>query len=268
MTLSDCTALITGASSGLGAEFARQLAPRAKALILTARREAELNALAEELRRAHPALTIAVIPCDLGDADQRSLLPDHVTSLGFRVNLLINNAGLGDYGTFADGDWRKIDLMMQVNFTALVHLTHLFLPGLRTAAPAGILNVSSLAGELPIPDFAVYAALKAAVSRFSEALRLELRADRIAVSALCPGPVRTEFGATAERAGETTPKMGAAYQTKEKVVATGLRALAAGRARAFPGLVVKGTALLANALPMPLLRAILSRRPRRTRPVG
>ena len=149
--------------------------------------------------------------------------------------------------------------------TPITHLTHLFLPDLKTHAPSGILNVSSLAGELPIPDFAVYAAGKACVSRFSEALRLELRDARIAVCALCPGPVKTGFGALAERAGETTPKMSAAYQTIERVVRSALRALEKGRARVFPGFVPRATALLVNALPMPVLRLILSRRPRKPR---
>jgi uncharacterized protein len=266
MNLRDCTAVITGASSGLGAEIARQLAPHAKSLALVARREAELTVLAEELQRSHPSLRIAAIPCDLSDPDQREMLPGHLSSLGFRVNVLINNAGLGDYGAFADGAWHKIELMMQVNMIALTHLTHLFLPDLKTAAPSGILNVSSLAGELPIPDFAVYAATKAYVSRFTEALRLELRKERISVTALCPGPVKTGFGVAAERPGESTPKMKSAYQTKERVVTAGLRALSRGRARAFPGFVVRTTSLLVNALPMPMLRLILSRRPRRPRP--
>jgi short-subunit dehydrogenase len=263
MIFTQCTALITGASSGLGAEFARQLAPHAGALALVARREAEMTALAAELQHAHPSLKIAVIPCDLTDFEQRAQLPLHLVALGWRVNLLINNAGLGDYGPFADGAWPKIGQMMEVNVMALTHLTHLFLPDLKTHAPAGILNVSSLAGELPIPDFAAYAAGKAFVSRFSEALRIELREHRIAVCALCPGPVKTEFGNISERPGETTPKMSSAYQTKEHVVRTGLRALTKGRPRAFPGFVVRATALLVNSLPSPLLRLILSRRPRR-----
>lgn len=267
MNLNDCTAVITGASSGFGAEFARQLAPRAKAIALVARREAEMNALAAELQAAYPALQIAVIPCDLADAVQREQLPGHLSALGWRVNLLINNAGLGDYGAFADGAWHKLELMMQVNVLALTHLTHLFLPELKTHAPSGILNVSSLAGELPIPDFAAYAAGKAYVSRLSEALRIELRGDGIAVCALCPGPVKTGFGAIAERAGETTPKMSAAYQTPQRVVRDGLRALQRGHARVFPGFIVRATSLLVHLLPMPILRIILSRRPRRSRPV-
>ncbi len=266
MILNDCTAVITGASSGLGAEFARQLAPLAKSLVLVARRETELATLAEDLQRTHPALRIVAIPCDLSDAEQRGQLPGHLASLGLLVNVLINSAGVGDYGAFADGVWSRIAPMLDVNITALTHLTHLFLPDLKTHAPSGILNVSSLAGELPIPDFAVYAAGKAYVSRFSEALRLELRADRIAVTVLCPGPVKTGFGAVAERTGETTPKMSAAYQTKERVVRLGLHALEKNRARVFPGCIVRATSLLVNALPMPLLRLIMGRRPRKPRP--
>ena len=265
MILTQCTAVITGASSGLGAEFARQLAPHAAALALVARREPEMATLAEELQRAHPALKIAVIPCDLTDAEQRAQLPGHLASLGWRVNLLINNAGLGDYGPFADGAWPKIERMMEVNVMALTHLIHLFLSDLKTHAPAGILNVSSLAGELPIPDFAAYAAGKAFVSRLSEALRIELRSNNVTVTALCPGPVKTGFGRIAERPGETTPKMSSAYQTKEHVVRTGLRALTKGRAKAFPGFVVRATSLLVNTLPAPLLRMVLSRRPRMPR---
>ncbi len=265
MILNDCTAVITGASSGLGAEFARQLASEASALILVARREKELAALAGELQGTHPGLRILAIPCDLSDPEQRAQLPAHLLSLGLRVNVLINSAGVGDYGTFADGHWSRIAPMLDVNITALTHLTHLFLPDLKIHAPSGILNISSLAGELPIPDFAVYAAGKAYVSRFSEALRLELRAERITVSLLCPGPVKTGFGAVAERTGETTPKMSAAYQTKERVVRLGLRALERRRPRVFPGRIVRATAMFVNLLPMPLLRLIMGRRPRKTR---
>ncbi len=268
MTFKDCTAVITGASSGLGAEFARQLAGDARALVLVARREAELQALAGELQKAHPGLRIVTVPCDLSDPAKRAGLAGHLGELGLRPNLLINNAGLGDYGTFAEGVWEKADLMMQVNMVALTHLTHLLLPDLKAAAPSGILNVSSLAGELPIPDFAVYAATKAYVSRFTEALRLELREDRVAVSALCPGPVKTGFGTAAERAGSSTPKMEAAYQTKEHVVATALRALRKGRAKSFPGFIVRATSLLVNTLPTPILRLVLARRPRRVRPAN
>ena len=257
--------LITGASSGLGAEFARQLAPAARSLALVARRAELLEELAAELRAKHPGLSVIAISCDLADPAARAALPVRCDTAGFSPTCLINNAGMGDYGEFDRARWDKTDLMLQVNIAALTHLTHLFLPALKANAPGGILNVSSLAGELPIPDFAVYAATKAYVTRFSEALRMELREHRIAVTALCPGPVKTGFGAAAERDGERIPTAKRAYVTAEQVVRTGLRALAEGKPKAFPGFVVSVTARLINSLPGPVLRAILSRRPRRSR---
>ncbi len=266
LTFQNCTAVITGASSGLGATFARKLAPHASALVLIARREQEMVALAESLRGDRPSLTVAVIACDLSDAGTRELLPARVAAMGLRVNILINNAGLGDYGAFASGPWHRSAAILDVNIHALTHLAHLFFPDLQTHAPSGMLNVSSLAGELPMPDLAVYAASKAYVSRFSEALRLELRPHGIHVTALCPGPVKTGFGETARRAGGFSMAGRHGLQTPDAVVECGLRALLAGRARAFPGTLVKATRLALNLIPAPLLRAVLARRPRRSSP--
>ena len=153
--------LITGASSGFGAEFARQLAPSAKVMALTARRAEVLEALAASLRDAHPGLTVHCLPCDLASETDRAALPDRCAALGFAPDLLINNAGLGEYGTFHEADWTRLHQVLAVNITALTHLTHLFVPLLKTHPASGILNVSSLAGEPPSPDFAVYAASKA-----------------------------------------------------------------------------------------------------------
>ena len=113
-----CTALITGASSGLGATFARRLAPQAAALILIARREDALVALAESLVRERPDLRVAVIACDLADAGERGLLPARIAAMGLRVNVLINNAGLGDYGEFASGPWHRAAAILDVNVSA------------------------------------------------------------------------------------------------------------------------------------------------------
>ena len=226
----DCSAVITGASSGLGAEFARQLAPHARALALVARREPEMADLAASLAKSHPSLRIAVIPCDLADPDARSQLPAHL-----------------------------------VNIEALTHLSHAFLPDLATAAPAAILNVSSLAGELPIPDFAVYAASKAYVSSFSEALRIELKSQRITVSVFAPGPIHTNFGQTARRTSTEKPTQPEwSYVPADKAVASALAALRARRARCTPGFIPATTARLINCLPRPFLRAILYLRPRRS----
>jgi hypothetical protein len=259
--------IITGASSGFGAGFARQLAPSAKAIALIARRADALETLAASLRSAHPGLIVHCLPCDLADEGARSSLPERCEALGFTPDLLINNAGLGDYGTFHDAAWSKLAQLLAVNVTALTHLTSLFLPLLRRHASSGILNVSSLAGEMPIPDFAVYAASKAYVTRLTEALRIEFRPFGIKVTALCPGPSPTSFGQTAQRPGEHLPTAAFARKSPDKVVRAGLKALAAGRPDAFPGTIVWLTSRLLRLLPAPVLRLILSRRPRQARPL-
>lgn len=260
--------LITGASSGFGAEFARQLAPVSKTMVLTARREEVLESLADSLRAAHPELTVHVLACDLAREADRSALPGKCEALGFVPDCLINNAGLGEYGTFHEAQWSRLEAVLAVNITALTHLTHLMVPLLRTHPSAAILNVSSLAGEMPIPDFAVYAASKAYVTRLTEALRIEFRPLGIRVSALCPGPSPTSFGQTARRAGEDLPTAGFARKSPEHVVRTGLQALARNRPDAFPGAIVWLTSRLLRLLPAPLLRLILSFRPRKARPVS
>ena len=258
--------LITGASSGFGAEFARQLAATSKVIALTARRADVLEELAASLRAAHPHLTVHCLPCDLASESDRAALPSRCAALGFTPDLLVNNAGLGEYGTFHEADWAKLKQVLAVNITALTHLTHLFIPVLRTHAASGILNVSSLAGEMPIPDFAVYAASKAYVSRLTEALRIEFREFGICVTALCPGPSPTSFGKTARRSGEHLPTAEFARKSPAHVVRAGLQALAAGRPTAFPGTFVWLTSRMLRLLPAPFLRLILSRRPRKARP--
>jgi short-subunit dehydrogenase len=260
--------LITGSSSGFGAEFARQLAPSAKIMALTARRAELLEELAASLRATHPGLTIHCLPCDLASETERAALPGRCAALGFTPDLLINNAGLGEYGTFHEADWPRLSQVLAVNITALTHLTHLFVPLLKSHRASGILNVSSLAGETPIPDFAVYAASKAYVTRLTEALRIEFRPFGIEVTALCPGPSPTAFGQTAQRPGEHLPTAEFARKSPAHVVSAGLRALAAGRPDAFPGAIVWWTSRLLRLLPAPFLRLILSRRPRQARPLS
>lgn len=258
--------LITGASSGFGAEFARQLAPSAKAIALTARRAEVLEELALSLKVSHPQLTVHCLPCDLTEEADRAALPARCSALGFVPDCLINNAGLGEYGTFHEAEWARLHQVLAVNIAALTHLTHLFLPLLRSHPGSGLLNVSSLAGEMPIPDFAVYAASKAYVTRLTEALRIEFREFHLHVSALCPGPSPTNFGKTARRPGEHLPTAEFARKSPAYIVRTGLRALAANRPDAFPGAIVWLTSKLLRLLPAPLLRLILARRPRRARP--
>lgn len=257
-------ALITGASSGLGREYAKQLAPRVETLVLVARRELLLQELAEELKEAHPDLRVEISSCDLSDPEGRNHLLNFLSHNDLFPDCLINNAGMGDYGEFRSASWEKTEQMIRLNMEALTHLTHSLLPGL-IARRGAVLNLSSLAGDLPIPDFAVYAATKAYVTSFSEALRLELREHGVRVLAVCPGPIKTGFGEVARRS--TTSKLPiqeAFYVPAEKVVADSLNSLFLDQPRIYPGFKVAAVAALVGLLPMVALRLAMSRRPRRS----
>ena len=259
-------ALITGASSGLGAEYARQLASSCEVLILVARREDLLKKLAEEILTASPTTKVHYLSVDLTQNQDRIELGKACEAMSLKPDLLVNNAGMGDYGDFTGAKWPKLDSMLQVNVTALTHLCHIFLPAMiadsEQGAGGSIINVSSLASTLPIPDFAVYAATKAYVSSFSEALRLELREFGIPVLAVCPGPVRTNFGKVALRdtEGETLPAREGFYVSAEKVVADSIVALHADCARVYPGWKVALLAAGISLLPMMLVRPLVASR--------
>ena len=260
----DC-ALITGASAGLGVEFAHQLAPRCRSMILVARRGDRLAALAKELA-AHHDVKVRCFEADLSDSTQRIQLHQALTEKSIFPDLLINNAGMGDYGTFVDADWEKMETMMRLNMEGLTHLTHLFVPAMIGRQKGVIVNISSLASIMPIPDFAVYAATKAYVSSFSEALRIELREHGITVLAVCPGPVHTEFGQVAAR-GDGTAFDGMRewfYVDKEQVVSESIRAMDADKARVYPGWQIALAAAGISLLPLALLRIVMATRPRRT----
>jgi short-subunit dehydrogenase len=258
-------ALVTGASAGIGAEFARQLAPHCDALALVARRADRLAQLADRLQKRHPNLRVFAIEADLTDPEARLQTVAHLRDLGLVPDLLINNAGLGDYGEFASSDWEKISAMLRVNIEALTHLTHAIVPSMVAAGKGSILNVSSLASILPIPEFAVYAATKAYVSSFSEALRLELRGHGIHVTALCPGPVKTEFGEVARRkgGGKEFPARGWFYVSVEQVVREAIAGLANNRPRVYPGLKIAVAAVAISLIPLAVLRFGMGFRPRR-----
>lgn len=260
--------IITGASSGLGETFAEALAQEGAELVLIARRQERLEQLAARLSGRHSGLAARVLCCDLADPAARERLVAKLSALPPKRSLLINNAGLGDYGEVLSAEGPKINRLMQVNMLALVELTHALLPGLVQHGGA-IINISSLAADLFIPDFALYAASKAFVASFSEALRLELRAHGVRVLAVCPGPVHTEFGSVAQRPGHDKgdiPLKPLLYTTRERVVRGSLRALAAGRARHYPGLKILLAGCVLRALPLWLMRRVLSLRPRRVKP--
>ncbi|MFT4177219.1 MAG: SDR family oxidoreductase [Luteolibacter sp.] len=257
-------ALVTGASAGLGEEFALQIAPRVGKLVLVARRADRLKELASRIREEHPNVAVAVYPADLSDHRERLILVEALVLSGFIPDLLVNNAGLGDYGEFATSPWEKTEAMLRINVEALTHLTHALLPHMIHRREGAILNISSLASLLPIPDFAVYAATKAYVTSFSEALRIELRDYSISVLAVCPGPVKTEFGTVARREEATGDSLRQwFYVPKEQVVAEALHALDRDKARVYPGLKTAVAAAVIAALPLVALRLILGTRPRR-----
>jgi len=265
MKIDGCTALVTGASAGIGREFAQQLAGRARALILVARREVRLNELRNELTAArHPELIVHVHQTDLANLAQIDELAAWLAREKLDVDLLINNAGLGDVGPFATSDTARNHDIILVNVLALTALTRKLLPQMIAKKRGAILNVSSSAGFLPIPGFAIYAATKAYVTSFSEALRAELRGTGVSVTALCPGPVHTEFQEIAKRPGGE-PEYGPEFVhvSVEKVVRDTLAAVEADRPLVIPGPVMKLGMFLVRITPMSILRLVLRFNPKR-----
>ncbi|MGB6220994.1 SDR family NAD(P)-dependent oxidoreductase [Haloferula sp.] len=258
-------AVVTGASSGLGEEFARQLASKCGVIILVARRAERLERLASELRSGNSQLEVVVHVADLTVGTAREHFISTVDAAGLRPDLLINNAGMGDYGEFSSAEWSKLESMLQLNIEALTHLTHGLLPLMKRGGGGSIINVSSLASLLPIPDFAVYAATKAYVTSFSEALRIELAEHGIGVTALCPGPVHTGFGEVAMGARQESvfPGRELFYVDAAKVVSQALSGSKSNRARVFPGWQIAAAAVIISAIPIALMRLAMSTRPRR-----
>ncbi len=257
MKLAGCHALITGASAGIGKEFARQLSGRAATLVLVARREERLRELRDELAGQHPELRIAIRSSDLALTDDVLELLRWLESEKLAIDLLINNAGLGDLGPFASAEPEKIDRMMLVNMVALTRLTRTLLPAMIEQKHGAILNVSSSASFLPIPKFAVYAATKAYVTSFSDALRSELQGSGVGVTALCPGPVRTEFTEVARRSPEgVVPAPEFAHVPVEEVVRAALHGVERNRPIVIPGGLMKFGMAVVRLMPRPLLRVV------------
>ncbi len=252
----ECTALITGASAGIGREIALQLAPLAGTLILVARRTDRLESLREELLQINPTLHVEHHTIDLSVPAQVDVLCNALTENAVELDFLINNAGFGDSGSFETSEWSKIERMLQVNVVSLTQLCHRLIPLLRRHRPGAILNVSSIASLLPIPNLGVYAATKAYVSSFSEALRAELRGTGISVTHLCPGPVDTEFQTIAAREGEPERKHAPDWVKVpvEEVARVALRAVSRDQARIVPGFWMMMAPFFFALLPLFILR--------------
>ena len=228
------TALVTGASSGIGEAFARELASRKNNLILVARSQDKLEKLATELSSTYQIET-EVIVRDLTDLAAGQTLFDAVSAKGLTVDLLINNAGFGDYGAFADRPLSKQLAMVQLNIMALVELTGLFLPLMQQRQNGAIINVSSIAGFQPIPYMPVYAATKAFVLNFSEALWAENKDLGVKILVVCPGPTESKFYDRADFPNAATGLNGMTMASAEKVVRETLTALDKGQSTVVAG---------------------------------
>jgi short-subunit dehydrogenase len=217
----DRWALVTGASSGIGAEFARRLASRGMHLVLVARREDLLKQLADELHTAH-GTKCEIIVADLGDRAQAAAIAAEIRQRNITVELLINNAGFGYVSEIETVDLSRVMEMIQVNITTLTDLTYRFLPGMMQRGHGAVINVSSVAAFQPVAYMGAYAASKAYVLHFSEALWAEARESGVTVTALCPGPTRTDFFDVAGARGWLAKKRS---HTAEEVVRIAIRAI-------------------------------------------
>ena len=227
----DNWALVTGASTGIGAEFARRLAARGMHLVLTARREELLRELASELHTAH-GTKCEIITADLADPAQPAQLIEQIEKKGITLELLVNNAGFGNVATIEETDVERILELIQVNISALTELTYRVLPGMLARGHGGIINVASVAAFQPVAYMGAYAASKAYVLHFSEALWAEAREKGVTVLALCPGTTRTDFFDVAGAKGWLHKRRA---QTPAQVVRAGLKALDKGRLQVVSG---------------------------------
>jgi short-subunit dehydrogenase len=229
------TCLITGASSGIGEQFARQLAARGYGVYLVARREDRLRALAADIERDH-GVRAEVAACDLSNASEIEGLPARVWESGLAVELLINNAGFTTVGDVHKNPDRQLG-MVRVNIEALVALTSAFLPGMTERGRGAVIQVASTAAFQPIPAQATYAATKAFVLSFTEAVSAELKGTGVTMTALCPGPVATEFveaGGFKKSQDQLGPRL--IWSTAEEVAEAAIKAADKGNRVVVPGL--------------------------------
>jgi short-subunit dehydrogenase len=241
-------ALITGASAGLGVEFARQLSKRGHALVVAARRKERLEDLAAELGNAR------AVAIDLSEADAAAKLMRDIEAAGEQVDLLVNNAGFGLIGRFAEADAKRLRQMIDLNVGTLTDLCRAVAPGMVERRSGAILNVASTAAFQPGPNMAVYFATKAFVLSLTEALHEELKPHGIKVSCLCPGPTRTEFGDVAGFGGSGL--FDKVAMSAEEVVEAGLNALDRNHALVVPGWINKIGAASTRFAPRPVVRKI------------
>ncbi len=235
-------ALITGASSGIGTEIARELARRGHSVVLVARREERLREIATELSADH-GVRAEVLTADLGDSSARERLATQVTELGLEVEILVNNAGYGDNARVNSADRENLLAMVRLNCEALLDLQARYSPGMVERRRGAILNVASTAAFQPMPGTATYAATKAFVLALSEGTHAEVKGMGVTVTALCPGPVKTEFAEIAGIGGAEDSLPDFFWSTAEEVGKAAVAALEGGKRVVIPGMVNRVTAV-------------------------
>ena len=249
-------ALITGATSGIGLELAKVSAAKGNDLVLVARREQELNTIAQELSSNH-GVHVATIAADLVEPHAARTVFNQVQHQGLDIDILINNAGYGLYGAFLETDAEAEAGMIQLNMVALTQLSKLFLPAMVQRSWGRILNVASTAAFMPGPLMAVYYATKAYVLSLSEALNEELKHTGVHVTALCPGPTRTGFQSSANM--EASKLVQGKIMDATKVAEAGYAAMLAGDPLIIPGAVNKIQAFAPRILPRRMVPATVRR---------
>lgn len=258
----DSTVLVTGASAGIGAELARELARRGYNLVLVARRAERLHTLAEELRLTH-GVHADVEPCDLTDADARRDLVARLHAGEREVVGVCNNAGFGTVATLLESGIEREQQVVRLNVEAVHHLTGAFLERMVADGAGAILNVGSTAAFQPLPGFATYAASKSFVQSFSEAVHAELGGTGVSVTLLSPGFTRTEFGEQAHAADKEAALPDFLFMGAAEVARAGVEAMIAGRRTVIPGLHNRASMIGGRALPrsllLPLVRGITGR---------
>lgn len=255
----DRTALVTGASSGIGAEIARELARRSRGVTLVARRAERLKALADELSQAHK-VRAEVLAADLSDADARAGIADELAARGLTADILVNNAGLSTTGPVYAAQRGRELAMIRTDVEAVVDLCTLFLPGMAARRSGAILNVASTAAYQPLPGQAGYGASKAFVLSYSQALQGELRGTGVTVTVLCPGPVKTEFEEVAGFGADVDDALPSfMWVPAAEVAAAAVDGLERGRSVVIPGPANAVAAQVARLLPRRLLVPIVAR---------
>jgi short-subunit dehydrogenase len=253
-------ALVTGASSGIGAAFARRLAAAGSDLVLVARRKDRLEALAEELEAAH-GVRVEIMVADLSDSESLATVEARLADADHPVDLLVNNAGAGGHGFYASLPVEGVDTMVRLNLVAPTRLMSAALPGMVARGSGGVVNVSSISGEQPIPFVATYSATKAFLTSMSESLHEELRGKGVTVTAVLPGFTRSEFHDGADM-GRSMP--GFFWMTSEEVATSALDAVARGQAICVPGFGYRLLVVLSRHAPRTLVRRVAGMVGRRT----